>query len=124
MNSIDMRNGFVRNLEWQAKKQVQLDAIYENERRRLMSPISYSTTTTSSTSSNSSASNNYNASRIAALEKRCEKIEKRLDKMEDMIVCNDDKLFVFAPESTVNAGVSLTLTNQQFRELVKKIVGK
>lgn len=115
MNSIDMRNGFVKNLEWGAKKQAQLDSIYENERKKY------------NNQSNQEESNVN--TRLNALEQRCSRIESRLNELHDMIVTNPctkigDNLFVFAPNQNVNAGVAFSLTESQFNELVKKITDK
>ena len=41
MNTIDIHDGWVKNLEWEAKKQAQLDSIYEKERSKYSSLNSY-----------------------------------------------------------------------------------
>lgn len=115
MNSVDMRNGFVKNLEWEAKKQAQLDSIYANERKKYNNQLNQ-------------GESNVNT-RLNALEQRCSRIESRLNELHDMIVTNPctkigDNLFVFAPNQNVNAGVAFSLTESQFNELVKKITDK
>lgn len=117
MNSNDMRNGFVKNLEWEAKKQAQLDSIYENERKKY------------NNQSNSQGRGNNVNTRLNALEQRCARIESRLNELHDMIVTNPcpkigNNLFVFAPNQNVNAGIAFSLTESQFNELVKKITDK
>ena len=110
MNTIDIHDGWVKNLEWEAKKQAQLDSIYEKERSKYSSSNSY---------------NNYSndSSRLDALEKRISNLERRVNKLHDKLVTLDEGngLFVFAPNQNVKANIAFTLTENQFRELIESI---
>lgn len=111
MNTIDIHNGWVENLEWEAKKQAQLDSIYEKERSKYSSSNSYN---------NDYSSDN---SRLDALEKRISKLERRVNKLHDKLVTLDEGngLFVFAPNQNIKANIAFTLTENQFRELIESI---
>ena len=110
MNTIDIHDGWAKNLEWEAKKQAQLDSIYEKERSKYSSSNSY---------------NNYSndSSRLDALEKRISKLERRVNKLHDKLVTLNEGngLFVFAPNQNVKANIAFTLTENQFRELIESI---
>ena len=110
MNTIDIHDGLVENLKWEAKKQAQLDIIYEKERSKYYSSNSY---------------NNYSNdnSRLNALEKRISNLERRVNKLYNKLVTLNEGngLFVFAPNQNVKANIAFTLTENQFRELIESI---
>ena len=110
MNTIDIHDGLIENLKWEAKKQAQLDSIYEKERSKYSSSNSYK---------NYSNDN----SRLDALEKRISNLERKVDDLHDKLVnLNEGNgLFVFAPNQNVKANVAFTLTENQFRELIESI---
>ena len=111
MNTIDIHDGWVKNLEWEAKKQAQLDSIYEKERSKYSSSNSYD---------NDYSDDN---SRLDALEKRISNLERKVDDLHDKLVTLNEGngLFVFAPNQNVKANVAFTLTENQFRELMESI---
>ena len=111
MNTIDIHDGLVENLKWEAKKQAQLDSIYEKERSKYSSSNLYD--------DNYSNDN----SRLDALEKRISNLERKVDDLHDKLVnLNEGNgLFVFAPNQNVKANVAFTLTENQFRELIESI---
>lgn len=111
MNTIDIHDGLVENLKWEAKKQAQLDSIYEKERSKYSSSNLYD--------DNYSNDN----SRLDALEKRISKLERRVNKLYNKLVTLNEGngLFVFAPNQNVKANVAFTLTENQFRELIESI---
>ena len=111
MNTIDIHDGLVENLKWEAKKQAQLDSIYEKERSKYSSSNSYD---------NDYSDDN---SRLDALEKRISKLERRVNKLHDKLVTLNEGngLFVFAPNQNVKANIAFTLTENQFRELIESI---
>lgn len=110
MNTIDIHNGWVKNLEWQAKKQAQLDHVYDNERLKYPSyPQSQ---------------NNADVyARLSAIECRLDRIENKVDELHDMIVRFDEcnGLFVFAPNQNVKANIAFSLSENQFEELIRQI---
>ena len=110
MNTIDIHNGWVRNLEWQAKKQAQLDNIYDNER------IKYH-----SYSMNENNTNIY--ARLSSIESRLNRIEDKIDELHDIVVNLDEcnGLFTFAPSQNVKASVAFSLSEHQFKELIRQI---
>ena len=111
MNTIDIHDGLVENLKWEAKKQAQLDIIYEKERSKYSSSNLYD--------DNYSNDN----SRLDALEKRISNLERKVDDLHDKLVTLNEGngLFVFAPNQNVKANVAFTLTENQFRELIESI---
>ena len=111
MNTIDIHDGLVENLKWEAKKQAQLDIIYEKERSKYSSSNSYN---------NDYSSDN---SRLDALEKRISNLERKVDDLHDKLVTLNEGngLFVFAPNQNVKANIAFTLTENQFRELMESI---
>ena len=111
MNTIDIHDGLIENLKWEAKKQAQLDSIYEKERSKYSSSNLYD--------DNYSNDN----SRLDALEKRISNLERKVDDLHDKLVnLNEGNgLFVFAPNQNVKANVAFTLTENQFRELMESI---
>jgi hypothetical protein len=120
MNSEDFNRGMVRNMEWEAKKAAQLDALYESERRK------YDNVYGNNNSSYQQPSNNYPSD----IESRLKRIENRIDKLYELIgQKNDnpltnvsDKLFVFAPEANVTANQSISLTDAQFQYMMSMIM--
>ena len=110
MNTIDIHNGWVKNLEWQAKKQAQLDNIYDNERSKY-----------SSCSRNENNTNVY--TRLSAIESRLDRIENKVDELHDIVVNLDEcnGLFTFAPSQNVKASVAFSLSEHQFKELIRQI---
>ena len=111
MNTIDIHDGLVENLKWEAKKQAQIDSIYEKERSKYSSSNLYD--------DNYSNDN----SRLDALEKRISNLERKVDDLHDKLVTLNEGngLFVFAPNQNVKANVAFTLTENQFRELMESI---
>lgn len=110
MNTIDIHDGWVKNLEWQAKKQAQLDNIYDNERSKY-----------SSCSRNENNTNVY--TRLSAIESRLDRLENKVDMLHDIVVNFDEchGLFTFAPSQNVKANVAFSLSEHQFEELIRQI---
>lgn len=107
MNTADIYDGMMRNMEFQARNDARLDAIYDREYKR---------------QTNQMNCNNQDTARLNAIESRLTDIENRLNKLQDMIVSDQNNLFVFAPKQNVNTGISFTLTEAQFNDLVNRIV--
>ena len=118
MNTIDIHNGWVRNLEWQAKKQAQLDRVYEKEYNR---NSSYNNNNYTSSYSNDEITKL--GCRISALESRINRVEEKIDDLYNKVVSLDEGngLFVFTPDQNVNAPVAFKLTDYQFKELMRSI---
>lgn len=119
MNSEDMYNGAVRNMEWSARKAAQLDAIYEQERAK------YASSTTQHTLQNFNKSNdqnnNVNTDRLARLEARVDKLYEMFGNRQEQYTGNG--LFVIAKEGTnVFAPQNITLTDKQFEMLMSKLI--
>lgn len=119
MNSEDWHNGMVRNMEWEARKAAQLDAIYEQERAK------YASSTTQHTLQNFNKSNNQNNNvnndRLARLEARVDKLYEMFGNRQDQYTGNG--LFVIAKEGTkVFAPQNITLTNEQFEMLMNRLM--
>lgn len=110
MNTIDIHDGWVKNLKWQAKKQAQLDNIYDNER------IKYP-----SYSMNENNTNIY--TKLSAIENRLNRIESKIDKLHDIVTNFDESngLFIFAPSQNIKASVAFSLSESQFKELIRQI---
>lgn len=110
MNTIDIHDGWAKNLEWQAKKQAQLDNIYDNERSKY-----------SSCSRNENNTNVY--TRLSAIESRLDRLENKVDMLHDIVVNLDEcnGLFAFAPSQNIKANVAFSLSEHQFEELIRQI---
>lgn len=127
MNSQDFHEGMVRNMEWQAKKQAQLDAIYERERAKYSTPVQTVTTYVEQKPVPYSVAHPIQQPE-SDISKRLDRIETRIDKLYEMFgnaqisTCPHDKLFVFAPQANINANQAITLTDQQFKILVDKLM--
>lgn len=143
MNSRDWHEGMVRNMEWEARQNARLDAIYEQERAKYSTPAptttSYVQTTVVETPKpvtpkklNFHGGDNSFIPQLndnQALERRLDRIENRIDKLYEMFGTqqvstfdSSDKLFVFAPQANVNATQAITLTDQQFDLLLKALM--
>lgn len=119
MNSEDWHNGMVRNMEWEARKAAQLDAIYEQERAK------YASSTTQHTLQNFNKSNdqnnNVNSDKLARLEARVDKLYEMFGNRQEQYTGNG--LFVIAKEGTnVFARQNITLTDKQFEMLMSKLI--
>ena len=114
MNTMDIHDGYVRNLEWQARKQAELDRIYDE---------CYSKGFNNNNQQNVSKTNNTDNSKLSLLEERLSRIEKSITELHDLVVNknNSNGLFVFAPNQNVNASVAFPLTEYQFNELINRI---
>lgn len=115
MNTIDIHDGYVRNLEWWARKQAELDRIYDECYRNGSNNNNQQQST--------SKTNNTDNSKLSLLEKRLSRIEKSITELHDLVVNknNSNGLFVFAPNQNVNASVAFPLTEYQFNELINRI---
>lgn len=111
MNTIDIHNGWVKNLEWQVKKQAQLDNIYDNERIKYPSYSIINETDTNI------------CAKLSTIENRLNRIENKIDELHDIVVNLDEGngLFTFAPSQNVEASVAFSLSEHQFKELIKQI---
>ena len=69
MNTADIYDGMMRNMEFQARNDARLDAIYDREYKRQTNQMNY---------------NNQDTARLNAIESRLSDIEKRLNKLQDM----------------------------------------
>ena len=121
MNSEDWNNGMVRNMEWEARKAAQLDAIYEQERAK------YASSTTQHTLQNFNKSNdqnnNVNSDRLARLEARIDKLYEMFGNMKEQQCTSCDGLFVIANKgANVFSPHSITLTDKQFEMLMSKLI--
>ena len=118
MNSEDMYNGAVRNMEWSARKAAQLDAIYEQERAKYASTIQH---TLQNFNRSNNQNNNVNSDRLARLEARVDKLYEMFGNRQGQYTGND--LFVIAKEGTnVFAPQNITLTDKQFEMLMSKLI--
>lgn len=111
MNTIDINEGFARNLEWQARKQAELDDIYDKARNKHTS-YSY----------NNDNPNDVSV-RLSAIENTLSRIETKINSIYDFVINPNecDKLFVFAPSQNVKANVAFNLSEEQFKELIRQI---
>ena len=107
MTTADIYDAMIRNIEFQARHDTSSDATYDRDYKRQTNQMNY---------------NNQDTARLNAIESRLADIENRLNKLQDMIVSDQNNLFVFAPKQNVNAGISFTLTEAQFNDLVNRIV--
>lgn len=111
-NSIDAFNGYMNNHKLYAKKQAEIDAIYENERRK------YGL----SDNSNTIVTHEYSYSNDE-VSRRLDRIESRIDKLYEIIgnnESNESKLFVCL-EGNVKCKKAISLTDDQFKMLIEKI---
>ena len=110
MNTIDIHDGLIRNLEFEARKNAQLDNIYENE--RIKYPYCPETQNT----------NMYN--KLSSIENRLSIIENRIEELHDIVVnLNEGNgLFTFSKNQNVKEQTaSFSLSESQFKELIKMI---
>ena len=121
MNSTDFHDCMVRNREVYAKEQAKLEHIYEQEKAK------YTSTSTSNFKATPiqvpQVNNNY--SNIIA---RMDKIESRIDKLYEMFGSkqsySSDGMFVIAPSNAnIMAKQSITLSDNQFNELMNRLIG-
>lgn len=116
MNTIDMHNGMVNNMEWEARKSAELDAIYNkrfNECMGIDNNYKYQ-----------SYDNEDDSEDMSYINERLDSIEEKIDDLKNLIVSctsNNNGLFVFAPKKNINAGVSFGLTESQFNDLLRRI---
>lgn len=107
MNTIDIYDGFVENLDWETKNAARLDNLYDRERAKYCSNTSYQV-----------SSELYN--RLANLEDRLADLEDRIDDL--VIKFNDSNgLFVFAPDQNIRTKFAFSLSDEQFNELISKM---
>ena len=85
MNTADIYDGMMRNMEFQARNDARLDAIYDREYKRQTNQMNY---------------NNQDTARLNAIESRLTDIENRLNKLQDMIVSDQNNLFVLHMQNT------------------------
>lgn len=112
MNTIDLHNGMINNMEWEARKAAELDAIYNNHYNEC--------------SGNNNSDRQYYDDPVdmSYFDERLDSIERKIDELRSLIVdstSNNNGLFVFAPKKNINAGVSFGLTENQFNALLGRI---
>lgn len=121
MNSTDFHDCMVKNREIYAKEQARLEHIYEQEKAK------YTSSSTSNFKATPiqipQANNNY--SDIVA---RMDKIESRIDKLYEIFGSrqqySSDGMFVIAPNNAnIIANQSITLSDNQFNELMNRLIG-
>ena len=135
MNSQDWHEGMVRNQEWEVKRQAKLDALYERERAKYSSPAPVSTPVCSQSpvvSAPTTSRPNYfkgslNPAPTTDINVRLDKLEARIDKLYELVAAKpnytSDGMFVIAPNNaTVFANQSFTLTDEQFKVLMSKLI--
>lgn len=113
MNDADFYEGMARNEKFNARRQAQADYAYLEEARKL----------NNQSNANKDIPTSYDA--------RLTRIEERLDNLYRMfgnIGCVDNtisqngKLFMFVSKSNVMSDTSITLSDQQFEELMDRIL--
>lgn len=112
MNTTDFYEGMARNEKFNARRQAQADNTYLEETRRL--------------------NNQNNADSIpTSYDARLTRIEERLDNLYHMLgnigcvdntISQNGKLFMFVSKSNVMSDTSITLSDQQFEELMNRIL--
>lgn len=113
MNTIDMHNAMVNNMEWEARKAAELDVIYDKRYNECSGNNSHY--------ENQSYNNPVD---MSSVNERLDSIERKIDELRNLIVSstsNNRELFVFAPKKNINAGVSFGLTENQFNALLRRI---
>lgn len=128
MNSADIFNGYMNNIRVEAKRQAEIDAIYEAERAKYRTPAPQPQSQVkivTRTSNNNTLSRSDNDS----LSKKIDKLERRIDKLYEIIgckndnsICAEDKLFVYAPKADIHAQQVISLSDEQFKILMKSIM--
>lgn len=112
MNTIDLHNGMINNMEWEARKAAELNAIYNNRYNEC-------------SGNNDSFGCQYDDPiDMSYVNERLDSIERKIDELRNLIVdstSNNNGLFVFAPNKNINAGVSFGLTENQFNALLGRI---
>ena len=121
MNGKDFDDMCKSNREYYAREQARLEHIYEQEKAK------YIPTSTSNFKATPiqvpQANNNY--SDIIA---RMDKIESRIDKLYEIFGSkqsySSDGMFVIAPSNAnIMANQSITLSDNQFNELMNRLIG-
>lgn len=113
MNTIDMHDAMVNNMEWEARKAAELNAIYDKRYNECSGNNSHY--------ENQSYNNPVD---MSSVNERLDSIERKIDELRNLIVSstsNNRELFVFAPKKNINAGVSFGLTENQFNALLRRI---
>lgn len=115
MCGIDFNNSCRYNEEIEVKRQAYLDNMYEQERRN-----NYRSFTNNS--NNFIDSSNLEA-RINSIENRINNIERTVNSLKDLFAKFDQSngLFVFAPDSNIEARVAFSLTDTQLKEIMNNI---
>lgn len=127
MNSTDFHNCMVKNREVYAKEQARLEHIYEQEKAKYSNtytpPVTISQNTSNFKGGYYQPPQQINNSNIEA---RLDRIEARIDKLYEIFGCKEYKyngLFVVAPENaSINASTAFTLTDDQFKMLMKQLM--
>ena len=113
MNTTDFYESMARNEKFNARRQAQADNAYLEETRKLNNQ------------------NNANDNIPTSYDARLTRIEERLDNLYrmfgnigsiDNVINQNGKLFVFASKSNVMSDTSITLSDQQFEELMNRIL--
>ena len=113
MNTTDFYEGMARNEKFDARRQAQADHAYLEERRKL-----------DNHNNMTNIPNNEYDARLARIEKRLDNLYRMFGNIGsiDNVVNQNGKLFVFASKSNVMSDTSITLSDQQFEELMNRIL--
>ena len=113
MNTTDFYEGMARNEKFDARRQAQADNAYLEERRRL-----------DNQNNMTDVPNNAYDARLTRIEERLDNLYRMFSNIGniDDIVNQNGKLFVFASKSNVMSDTSITLSDQQFEELMNRIL--